>query len=180
MLHICKFQILKCASLLFGLEVHMVFLCQKMGVQKLQISFGILELVTTIWRISIQKRSGRRSGIWLDIKSAMEQKFCIKTTKIATTYDLPWPKGKYCIFKKGDCPEGSWNLCELSKQYEKDKCMPQIPLKLITQSRRFTVLLPFSTRGLICFGLVLSSFSCSTGETPEFLAELQAQAESDT
>ena len=67
MLSICKFQILKCASLLFGLEVHMVFLCQKMGVQKLRISFGILELVITIWRISIQKRSGRRSGIWLDI-----------------------------------------------------------------------------------------------------------------
>ena len=55
---------------------------------------------------------------------------------------------------------------------------PNIPQTLNTKET--LVLLPFSIRGLIWFGLVLSSFSCSTGETPEFLAELQAQVEFDT
>ena len=52
-------------------------------------------------------------------KSAMEQKFCIKTTRTATTYDLPWPKGKYCIFKKGDCPEAVRRICLNSKNNKK-------------------------------------------------------------
>ena len=110
MLPICKFQILKCASLLFGLEVHMVFLCQKMGVQKVRISFGILELVITIWRISIQKRSGRRSGIWLDItaKVPWNKIFVLKQQG-------PQPHMIFLGRKEGiaysrrelDCPEGS-------------------------------------------------------------------------
>ena len=36
----------------------------------------------------------------------MEQKFCMKTQSKTSNYDLPWPKGQYCIYKKGDCPEG--------------------------------------------------------------------------
>lgn len=40
-------------------------------------------------------------------KDDMEQKFCMKTQSRTSTYDLPWPEGKYCIYKKGDsCPEG--------------------------------------------------------------------------
>ena len=39
-------------------------------------------------------------------KKNMEQKFCMKTQSQTSKYDLPWPKGKYCIYKKGDCPEG--------------------------------------------------------------------------
>ncbi|XP_068755959.1 uncharacterized protein [Montipora capricornis] len=39
-------------------------------------------------------------------KKNMEQKFCMKTQSKTSKYDLPWPKGKYCIYKKGDCPEG--------------------------------------------------------------------------
>ncbi|KAL9962439.1 hypothetical protein ACROYT_G031543 [Oculina patagonica] len=36
----------------------------------------------------------------------MEQKFCMKTRHQTTPYDLHWPKGEYCIFKKGNCPKG--------------------------------------------------------------------------
>lgn len=36
----------------------------------------------------------------------MEQKFCMKTIEKTSDYSLPWPKGQYCIFKKGDCPKG--------------------------------------------------------------------------
>ena len=35
-----------------------------------------------------------------------EQKFCMKTQFRGSKYSLPWPKGQYCIFKKGECPEG--------------------------------------------------------------------------
>ena len=40
-------------------------------------------------------------------KDNMEQKFCMKTQSKTSTYDLPWPKGEYCIYKKGNrCPDG--------------------------------------------------------------------------
>ena len=39
-------------------------------------------------------------------KSNMEQKFCMKIRFRTSTYNLPWPKGKYCIFKKEYCPAG--------------------------------------------------------------------------
>lgn len=39
-------------------------------------------------------------------KNDMEQEFCMKTQSKTSEYDLPWPEGKYCIYKKGDCPEG--------------------------------------------------------------------------
>lgn len=40
-------------------------------------------------------------------KNNMEQKFCMKTLSKTSTSDLPWPKGKYCIYKKGNrCPDG--------------------------------------------------------------------------
>ncbi len=39
-------------------------------------------------------------------KNNMEQKFCMKTKEKTSGYNLPWPKGRYCIFKKGECPEG--------------------------------------------------------------------------
>ncbi|XP_068755958.1 uncharacterized protein [Montipora capricornis] len=42
-------------------------------------------------------------------KNNMEQKFCMKTKSKTSEYELPWPKGKYCIYKKGDCPEGFGN-----------------------------------------------------------------------
>ncbi|PFX14924.1 hypothetical protein AWC38_SpisGene20888 [Stylophora pistillata] len=37
-------------------------------------------------------------------KSNMVQKFCIKTKSRTSRYDMPWPEGKYCIFKKEICP----------------------------------------------------------------------------
>lgn len=37
-------------------------------------------------------------------KSNMEQKFCMKTNSRTSRYNLPWPEGKYCIFKKENCP----------------------------------------------------------------------------
>ena len=40
----------------------------------------------------------------------MTQKFCMKTKDEASDYNLPWPRGQYCILKKGECPEG---LCYL-------------------------------------------------------------------
>ncbi|XP_078384038.1 uncharacterized protein LOC144666477 [Oculina patagonica] len=39
-------------------------------------------------------------------KKDMEQKFCMRTQNRTTPYDLPWPKGNYCVYKKGNCPEG--------------------------------------------------------------------------
>ncbi|XP_068753813.1 uncharacterized protein [Montipora capricornis] len=42
-------------------------------------------------------------------KNNMEQKFCMKTQSKTSNYDLPWPKGKYCIYKKGNCPDGFGN-----------------------------------------------------------------------
>ncbi|XP_068753764.1 uncharacterized protein [Montipora capricornis] len=42
-------------------------------------------------------------------KNNMEQKFCMKTKSKASEFELSWPKGKYCIYKKGDCPEGFGN-----------------------------------------------------------------------
>ena len=39
-------------------------------------------------------------------RNDMEQKFCMKTEQGSTKFSLPWPKGKYCIFKKGKCPKG--------------------------------------------------------------------------
>ncbi|XP_068700258.1 uncharacterized protein [Montipora capricornis] len=39
-------------------------------------------------------------------KNNMEQMFCMKTLSKTSKYNLPWPKGKYCIYKKGNCPKG--------------------------------------------------------------------------
>ncbi|KAJ7390106.1 hypothetical protein OS493_027138 [Desmophyllum pertusum] len=39
----------------------------------------------------------------------MEQKFCMKTQDRTSEYNLPWPTGQYCIFKKGNCPGGFEN-----------------------------------------------------------------------
>ncbi|KAL9961596.1 hypothetical protein ACROYT_G030565 [Oculina patagonica] len=46
-------------------------------------------------------------------KNNMEQKFCMKTKDKTSGYNLPWPKGRYCIFKKGECPEGLNNATVL-------------------------------------------------------------------
>ena len=43
-------------------------------------------------------------------RNNMFQKFCMKTEDTASDYNLPWPRGQYCILKKGECPEG---LCYL-------------------------------------------------------------------
>ena len=43
-------------------------------------------------------------------KNDMTQKFCVKTKDTASDYNLPWPRGQYCILKKRECPEG---LCYL-------------------------------------------------------------------
>ena len=32
--------------------------------------------------------------------------FCIKTQQGSSKFSLPWPKGEYCILKKGKCPSG--------------------------------------------------------------------------
>ena len=44
--------------------------------------------------------AGKKS-IWTN-----QQAFCIKTKDQGTKYDLNWSPGQYCLFKKGDCPEG--------------------------------------------------------------------------
>ena len=36
----------------------------------------------------------------------MVQKFCMKTKSRTSKYNMPWPEGKYCIFKKENCPAG--------------------------------------------------------------------------
>ena len=41
-------------------------------------------------------------------KNDMEQKFCIKTQNQTTEFSLAWPKGQYCVFKKGNCPTGEF------------------------------------------------------------------------
>lgn len=37
-------------------------------------------------------------------KAAYQLKFCMKITSDASIPNLNWPLGKYCIFKKGECP----------------------------------------------------------------------------
>lgn len=37
-------------------------------------------------------------------RSGMEQKFCMKTKYQTSEYNIPWPEGKYCIFKRENCP----------------------------------------------------------------------------
>ena len=32
--------------------------------------------------------------------------FCTKTEESEASYALPWPKGEYCVMKKGNCPTG--------------------------------------------------------------------------
>ena len=39
----------------------------------------------------------------------MDRNFCIKTLARASEYSLDWPKGQYCILKKGSCPRGRVN-----------------------------------------------------------------------
>ena len=39
-------------------------------------------------------------------RNDMTQKFCMKTEDTASDYDLPWPRGQYCILKLEECPEG--------------------------------------------------------------------------
>ena len=41
-------------------------------------------------------------------RNNMYQRFCMKTKE--TDNNPPWPKGRYCILKKGQCPQG---LCYL-------------------------------------------------------------------
>ena len=48
---------------------------------------------------------------WDIKKNDVVMKYCIKTDFNGAGYPLPWPKGKYCIHKKGDCPEGCYILC---------------------------------------------------------------------
>ncbi|XP_078382883.1 uncharacterized protein LOC144665526 [Oculina patagonica] len=39
-------------------------------------------------------------------RSHMEQKFCMKTIVGDKENGISWPRGQYCILKKGNCPEG--------------------------------------------------------------------------
>lgn len=39
-------------------------------------------------------------------KSNMEQKFCMKTEEGDKKNGLQWPRGQYCVLKKGECAEG--------------------------------------------------------------------------
>ena len=39
-------------------------------------------------------------------KENVQPYFCIKTQQGSSKFSLPWPKGKYCILKKGKCPSG--------------------------------------------------------------------------
>jgi len=38
-----------------------------------------------------------------------QQKFCVKTAT-PSKHNYAWPKGSYCIAKKGDCPTGEYNF----------------------------------------------------------------------
>ena len=39
-------------------------------------------------------------------RNDMYQKFCMKTQERGTSYDMDWPSGQYCLFKKGTCQKG--------------------------------------------------------------------------
>jgi len=43
---------------------------------------------------------------WDNKRNDVVMKYCIKTNFKGAGYPLPWPKGDYCIHKKGRCPEG--------------------------------------------------------------------------
>ena len=48
---------------------------------------------------------------WDNKRNDVVMKYCIKTNFKGAGYPLPWPKGKYCIHKKGHCPEGCFIFC---------------------------------------------------------------------
>lgn len=39
-------------------------------------------------------------------RNNLKRHFCTKTDSTSDTARLPWPKGQYCIYKKGSCPMG--------------------------------------------------------------------------
>ena len=41
---------------------------------------------------------------WIQ-KNNMQWQFCIKVSNGQSDIDYPWPRGSYCILKKGDCPD---------------------------------------------------------------------------
>ena len=62
-------------------------------------------------------------------KSNMYQNFCMKTKHTASVYNLPWPKGQYCILKKGTCPEGLLFVCF----FVFSVCSSQFYIKIVSQ-----------------------------------------------
>ena len=42
-------------------------------------------------------------------KNNMKQAFCMKIKYRTSRYNRRWPRGSYCIFKKGNCPRGQLN-----------------------------------------------------------------------
>ena len=64
-------------------------------------------------------------------RNEMTQKFCMKTKVTTSDYDLPWPRGKYCILKKGECPEGLCYLLLLLFFFF--VCSSQFYIKIVSQ-----------------------------------------------
>ena len=59
--------------------------------------------------------AGKKS-IWTNTQS-----FCIKTKEQGTEYDLAWTPGQYCLFKKGNCPEGLFFFFFCNLLYKQNK-----------------------------------------------------------
>ena len=86
---------------MLGLMVPILCLCQERAVHLVEASsFGTVDLVFKTQKIAEPK------GLVGVYNKNIKTQFCTKTD---TTHDygITWPKGSYCIGKKGSCP-GAW------------------------------------------------------------------------
>ncbi|XP_078383252.1 uncharacterized protein LOC144665838 [Oculina patagonica] len=76
-------------------------------------------------------------------KNNMEQRFCMKTEYKTSEYSFPWPKGRYCIFKKGKCPKGFVKATvKWQDEYKnnENRISGQIPDGVYNQGRGVTII----------------------------------------
>lgn len=59
---------------------------------------------TEDWFPSNKRSSSFHLDAW--VSKNLNRTFCMKTTKTGDSSRPSWPKGKYCIYKKGSCPSG--------------------------------------------------------------------------
>ena len=93
---------------MLGLMVPILCLCQERAVHLVEASsFSTVDLVFKTQKIAEPKMQSQGPLVWREFiyNKNIKTQFCTKTD---TTHDygIIWPKGSYCIGKKGSCPGG--------------------------------------------------------------------------